>query len=215
LPSTYVDTLTRLQQRSFDALKVTQAAQLASLAAARELSATLATSQPPFFAAGSAFATMTELTTSFTFALLEQQVAYAKSLTDAFAAASTKVGPTPQTAPDQAADTVAHSASTVPIADAVGASLSEPAEKAIDTVTAAVEPVQTALATVAPNGSPSVAIAETPAPAPPVALETAVPAARVEPPASDTEILSKTLPPAKMPTVSSNRMPPKRGSGKK
>ena len=77
---TYLDAISQIQRRGIEALKAAQSTQLASLRASRDIALAASRTAPlgvsPFVSA------ISELTTSFTFALLEQQVAYAKKITD-------------------------------------------------------------------------------------------------------------------------------------
>jgi hypothetical protein len=84
---TYVEAIREIQKRGFDALKVVQTAQIASLQATRDLTEALITPPlallgvPPFMTA------MANLTRSVAFQLLDQQIACAKTVTE------TLVGP--------------------------------------------------------------------------------------------------------------------------
>lgn len=78
---TYAQALAELQQRGIDALTVAANAQLASIQVTRDV--TLALTAPSPIAA--MFGSMTAATSAFSFALLEQQLAYAKSVSDTLA----------------------------------------------------------------------------------------------------------------------------------
>ena len=124
---TYFEAISALQQRGLDTIKVTQSTQVASLRAARELTAVLAASPMP--EAPKLLRAMNELTTSFTFQMLEAQVVYAKQLADMLAE------------PAKEADVIAPAIASVPVVPvAASAYVEEPAAPAEAMVVATFEP---------------------------------------------------------------------------
>jgi hypothetical protein len=91
---TYAQALAEVAQRGIDALKVATNAQLASLEITRDIARTLSTPAPIAATCGS----MTTATTAFAFALLEQQLAYAKNVSESLARTPALVS-APETAP--------------------------------------------------------------------------------------------------------------------
>ena len=79
---TYYDAISELQQRGFAALKVAQSTQIAALSATRDLAKAFAAPTSAMLTVPSTLVEARKLSTSFAFALLEQQVAYTKEITD-------------------------------------------------------------------------------------------------------------------------------------
>jgi hypothetical protein len=84
---TYVEAMSEIQKCSIDALKVVQSTQIASLAATRDLTAALIITPPlALFGVPPLITAMANLTSSIAFALLEGQIACAKSVTETLVA---------------------------------------------------------------------------------------------------------------------------------
>jgi hypothetical protein len=83
LPMTYLEAMNALQQRGFDALKVAGSTQIHSLRTALDCAAALTETSRSFVPPN--VSEVAALVTTFTFQILEQQVSYAKQITDTLA----------------------------------------------------------------------------------------------------------------------------------
>jgi hypothetical protein len=233
---TYVDALSKLQERSVDAIKVAQSAHVASLETARAMAETVVNQSSPAFTGAGVLGEMAKLTASFTLAVLEQQVFYAKSLSQLLGSvAKTETAPklvaesaavTPDVEPQSVSRERGPDARAREIAASVTHVGSEPTSDDRATGFASPEFVEPTVASI--DAMPIAT--EEPVAAMPVMFASSAAEMPVE--LDDvTEVLSKTLPPpptsipkqsglekakpTKIPAVSNNRMSPKKGSNKK
>lgn len=90
--ATYIETLGKLQQQTLDALKQTQATQLAALGTAGDLVSDLAAFRPASAVENvPSFAELTELNAAFARNVLEQQNAFVSQLAGVLTVASKNV----------------------------------------------------------------------------------------------------------------------------
>jgi hypothetical protein len=222
LSTTYAQAINTLQQRGFDMLKVAQTTQVASLRATRELAqAFAAPERSGLFAVPPMVRAMTDLATAFTFALLEQQVAYTTKLAETLAEKSIPATPAPpQAAPLASAPApLEQIAVATPPLETVAVDAEPEAYPALAPISDAVDravpievlPPAAEAESVLPASEPDVAQVTATPPTPKAAAISQESAPPSLPPSWNEEVFSKTLPapqrqaPASgLPTTSAN-----------